>query len=489
MREIEVDKNRERVVNRLAELNIPQSEMDLVEKAAELSNTLAELETKAFEAVEESDFETARKMIFGSDYNDGKAPIVETMEQFQTDLNGRATEEAAKAQNMTMMFTILSVSLLLITLVITIFSLGSINKRVRRMGDLAVAADQVASGKTDVEIDITHRDEVGQVAIAFQKIIEAANEQAAILSEISNGDYTGNIQVRSDDDILNTAINTVLNNNNKLIQTIKNAAMQVAQGSKLIADGAQSLATGSAGQAATIEELSSAINQIHVQAGENTRLAQQTVTEVGDAGKIMERSMELMGNMTDSMSKIENSSNEIAKVIKVIDDIAFQTNILALNAAVEAARAGQHGKGFSVVAGEVRNLASKSAVAAKETAGLIESSVSNVRTGSNIASETSSSLIEAGSIAKKNAESMQQIGSASNEQSEAIDSITMSVREISQVVQMNSATAEESSALAEELSAQSNILSQIVSQFRIKEQIDAPIEKTERKYLNSYSEI
>ena len=338
---------------------------------------------------------------------------------------------------------------------------------------LLEAAASIAEGDIDVTVKASGKDEIGALAEAFNGMIHAIKEQAGILTLIADGDYRGSISVRSDKDIMNQSINTVIEKNNKMLREIKEASAQVSAGAGQIATGAQSLASGSSEQAATLEQFSASVSEVLTQSEDNTKKSMEAYDDVRLSSKYMNESMESMYNMTAAMHDINESSSNIAKVIKVIDDIAFQTNILALNAAVEAARAGQHGKGFAVVADEVRNLASKSAEAAKETAVLIESSTQKVEEGNSIATKTSESLNSVNEISEKNALSMQEISDASRKQSESISEITRGMTQISDVVQANSATAEESAAAAQELSAQANMLENILSQFKLKEILGA----------------
>jgi methyl-accepting chemotaxis protein len=261
----------------------------------------------------------------------------------------------------------------------------------------------------------------------------------------------------------------MLANLNSMFGEINIAASQVASGSSQIAQASTNLATGAGEQAATIQEFTATVSEVHRMAEDNTNMATDVLKDVRESGSLMNECTNEMDRMLRAMQLIDEKSQQISNVIKVIDDIAFQTNILALNAAVEAARAGQHGKGFAVVSDEVRNLASKSAGAAKETAELIESSLHSVAEGNTIVCKVNDSLQAVGSISDRNAESVEKLYNGSISQSSSMSEINTAILQLSSVVQANSATAQETAASSQEMSAQSAMLNDVVSRFKLSE--------------------
>jgi methyl-accepting chemotaxis protein len=294
---------------------------------------------------------------------------------------------------------------------------------------IMLGAEKIADGDLNVYFDISTNDEVGILAKAFEKMS---------------------------------------NNLNEVMTNINDASSQVATGSKQIADSSNALSQGAAEQASTVEELTASVEEISAQ----IRLNADNGSKANElAAKVKENAETGNGQMIEmlrSMEEINASSNNISKIIKVIDDIAFQTNILALNAAVEAARAGQHGKGFAVVAAEVRNLAAKSSGAAKETTDMIESSIKKVEYGRKIADETASALNSIVTGVTDVASLIDQIAVASNEQAAGIEQINQGIIQVSQVVQDNSATSEEVAAASQELSSQAELMHQEAAKFKLK---------------------
>jgi methyl-accepting chemotaxis protein len=312
-------------------------------------------------------------------------------------------------------------------------------------------------------------DEYGELGQAFNALITNTAKQVEATQKLAGGDLTVKFDIRSDKDLLGKSLSGVVDNLNNLTASIISASGQVADGAGHLSDSSMVLSQGATQQASSIQELTASVEQITAQINTNAKNAEQASTLVTKANSRAEEGNQQMLDMLGAMSEINEASRNINRIIKVIDDIAFQTNILALNAAVEAARAGQQGKGFAVVAEEVRNLAGKSAAAAKETTDMIETSLKKVEIGTKLADKTANALKLIVEDVNGATTLIKSIASSSEEQVVSIEQINQGIAQVSQVVQSNAATSEESAAASQELAGQAEQLREMAGSFKVRQ--------------------
>ncbi len=368
---------------------------------------------------------------------------------------------------------IISIIALIITSLLSVYITRSLTRPIL---EIEKAADDMTNGNLDVNITYESKDELGNLSNSMRNmttmIKEIINDVSFGLTELGNGNFTVDSKAeeyyKGDFKPLLESIYIIITNLTYTLSEINQASDQVADGSDQVSSSAQSLSQGATEQASSVEELSATINEISEHINQNAQNANEAKEQTKQASIEIAASNRQMEKMIDAMKDISENSAKIQNIIKTIDNIAFQTNILALNAAVEAARAGTAGKGFAVVAEEVRNLAIKSAEAAKDTSTLIGESIVSVENGAKLADDTAKAMLNIVNGANLVSSLVDNIAVASTEQADAVSQITMGIDQISSVIQTNSATAEESAAASEELNSQALVLKTLVHKFRLK---------------------
>ena len=340
--------------------------------------------------------------------------------------------------------------------------------------DVIRLAKEAADGNLNERADETHykgefKNIVENLNLLLQTIVEPITKEIEIMQKLANGDLTERMtgEYKGEFKKLQEATNHSIEALNELLTQVAVTVDEVTRGAMQVSDASTALSQGATEQAASLEEITSSMSQIGSQTKTNAENANQANLLTFEAKEAAEKGNREMLQLNSAMEEITESSRNISKIIKVIDEIAFQTNLLALNAAVEAARAGRHGKGFAVVAEEVRNLAARSATAAKETSELIENSIKAVENGSMIAVRTGESLEEIKNSSVKVADIVGEIATSSNEQALAISQINEGLSQIDKVTQTNTASAEESASAAEELSGQAAQLKSMIARFKL----------------------
>ncbi len=401
--------------------------------------------------------------------------ITEISEEMRLSIDTKQNQMLEENINTIGTYIIFISAILIFAMVLSIYVSSKVTKGiVSPVKEISEAAKKLSQGELDIEIEYKSNNEIGEMANSVKESVQFLSTCISDISNILSSMESGNFNVSTSGSFLGEfekiekSFIKFANVTSNILEQVNLASEQVLSGSEQVSNGAQLLAQGATEQAASVEDLSIIIGDMTEKININVQNAQDAEILFKSTTNATMESNEKMKEMILAMTEISEKSNEISKIIKTIDDIAFQTNILALNAAVEAARAGEAGKGFAVVADEVRNLAQKSAEAANNTTVLIEGTVEAVNNGSKIADETAKSLIEIVEASGKTTDMMINIAKASKQQALSAQSIRESIEQISSVVQTNSATAEESSAASEELNVQSRLLKEIVDKFESK---------------------
>ena len=409
------------------------------------------------------------------------SPAMNELADIAQEIDAVTTQERSLEEESTLVMLRVYMIILVVVFVLAlvfglVVALKTTSMITKAVSKIRAAAEALSKGDLKAQVDYDGKNEFGDLAerlnFSFGEINKYIDAIDYGMTEFSSGNFSCEcpIQFQGDFAHIQVSIENFQEKMRSTLTELEASSAQVSAGAEQVADGAQALAQGATQQASSVEELSASISEISNLISDTAEFSQKADQLGQESREIVNKGKEEMKQLLSSIQDIADASNNIQSIIKVIDDIAFQTNVLALNAAVEAARAGNAGKGFAVVADEVRNLASKSDQAAKQTKELIEHSSLNVENGSRLSEEVSAALEETASLTGSAVEFIDQVVDNVVNQAESISQIAEGIDQISSVVQTNSATAEQSAAASEELSGQAQIMKELISRFTLSEQ-------------------
>ncbi|MGN1480926.1 methyl-accepting chemotaxis protein [Porcipelethomonas sp.] len=447
-----------------------------------LSQERTDLDKNVIEFMQQEDKSSAEAVLYGEEYDAVSTEFgekyTELIEKTET-VSEKKMDALRTRKNVWRFFVYISFGIVVLAAIMLMeITMVKIIKPIQRIKE---SIKELAAGNLDIEVKLEENtSEIGQIAAEMHNLIDFQKNIIADIDYVLGELAAGNFVVRSqceanykgDYKNIILSVDKISKHLNSVMHNITESAEQVASGSDQVAGASQALSQGTTEQASSIQEMSATISEINDKVMRNTQNARELNKIAKDMLDDMNQSSEQTEKMVAAMKEISTISAEISKIVKTIDDIAFQTNILALNAAVEAARAGNAGKGFSVVADEVRSLAGKSAEAASDTTVLIQKAIETIENGAKCADATTEAMNVVKQKTQGVADGINEITNNSEDQANAISQTTIGIEQISGVVQSNSATAEQSAAASEELSAQAQKLKELMVQFKLGEDID-----------------
>lgn len=473
--ELEQIKTRETCLEAMKKIGLSQEESAITDEMMSISEQLVIIEKEAIALVDSGELKGAVDLVLGTSYNDQTTKLQALKVEFLNALTTRTSKEVDRGVMATRVFEVQTVVLVVAIILLRVYSYNIVIKKVIRP-IIAVENEMrlIAAGDLSSTFDMTP--DTSEIGMLIDAILTTKAELRKYIKDISGKlnkmaeqDFSIAIDIDYIGDFhpIKASLTQIVTSLNRALYQIDSTADSVSCGSNQVAEHAQDVAGGTSRQAVAIEEISETFADFSVQIEDTAQKANMATELANEAGVQLGKSNDQLQGMLTAMNEISNASGEIGKIIKTIEDIAFQTNILALNAAVEAARAGSAGKGFAVVADEVRNLANKSAEASKNTSVMIENSLHTIQSGAKIATEASNTFVTVMVNAGRAAEAMSDISFATKGQSEAIRQIAQSINQVSMVIQNNSSTSEESAAVSEQLLRQAEEMHTLVHQFQL----------------------